>query len=101
MTIVFLVEEMSMKVFLTALLPRILPEGVSSIIVPHEGKCDFCHAQRHQPITCILTCVNAVARPPIVCIIDYAWMACVIWLCVQSPGHRFTGRWAESWRSDW
>ena len=35
MTLVFLVEEMSMKVFLDHLLPRILPKDVYFTIVPH------------------------------------------------------------------
>lgn len=41
MTLVFLVEEMSMKVFLDHLLPRILPKDVYFTVVPHEGKSDL------------------------------------------------------------
>lgn len=41
MTIVFLVEELSMKEFLDILLPRILPSDVSFLTVPHEGKSDL------------------------------------------------------------
>lgn len=41
MTIVFLVEEQSMKVFLDIILPRVLPSGVDFITVPHEGKSDL------------------------------------------------------------
>ena len=41
MTLVFLLEEFSMKVFLEPLLPRILPEGVESLLISHEGKKDL------------------------------------------------------------
>ena len=36
MTIVFLVEEQSMKVFLDIILPRVLPSGVDFITVPQS-----------------------------------------------------------------
>lgn len=41
MTIVFLLEEKSMKYFLDGILPRILPENVSFLTIPHEGKSDL------------------------------------------------------------
>lgn len=41
MTLVFLLEEKSMKYFLDGILPRILPEEVSYITIPHEGKSDL------------------------------------------------------------
>jgi hypothetical protein len=40
-TLVFLLEEPSMKEALQGLLPRILPDGVHFICVPHEGKSDL------------------------------------------------------------
>ena len=40
MTLVFLLEEKSMKVFLDNLLPRILPPNVSFFTIAHEGKTD-------------------------------------------------------------
>lgn len=39
--LVFLVEEMSMKIVLDALLPYIVPESISFITIPHEGKSDL------------------------------------------------------------
>ncbi len=41
MMLVFMLEELSMKVFLEGLLPRILPEGVEFKLIPHEGKSDL------------------------------------------------------------
>lgn len=41
MTLVFLLEEKSMKYFLDGILARIVPEGVSYITIPHEGKSDL------------------------------------------------------------
>lgn len=41
MTLVFLLEELSMKVFLEGLLPRVLPEDVHFILISHEGKSDL------------------------------------------------------------
>lgn len=41
MTLVFLLEEKSMKYFLDGILPRILPEGISYITILHEGKFDL------------------------------------------------------------
>lgn len=41
MTIVFLLEEKSMKYFLDGILPRILPENVTFLTIPHEGKSDL------------------------------------------------------------
>lgn len=41
MTIVFLLEEKSMKYFLDGILPQILPEGVAYRTIPHEGKSDL------------------------------------------------------------
>jgi len=41
MMLVFMLEELSMKVFLEGLLPRILPEGVSFTLIPHQGKSDL------------------------------------------------------------
>lgn len=39
--IVFLVEELSMKEFLKAILPKVIPDNVSCIIIHHEGKQDL------------------------------------------------------------
>jgi hypothetical protein len=41
MDLVILLEEYSAKAFLDAYLPRILPEGISFITVPHQGKSDL------------------------------------------------------------
>lgn len=41
MTLVFLLEEKSMKVFLDTLLPKILPPDVDFYVIPHEGKSDL------------------------------------------------------------
>lgn len=41
MTLVFLLEELSMKVFLEGLLPRVLPEHIGVQLIPHEGKSDL------------------------------------------------------------
>lgn len=41
MMLVFMLEEPSMKAFLTGLLPRILPPGVAFKLIPHEGKSDL------------------------------------------------------------
>lgn len=41
MTLVFLLEEPSMKALLEGLLPRILPEGVGFRLIPHGGKSDL------------------------------------------------------------
>lgn len=41
MMLVFLLEELSMKVFLEGLLPRILPVEVEYRLIPHEGKTDL------------------------------------------------------------
>ncbi len=41
MTLVFLLEELSMKAFLEGFLPRILPPDVHVRLVPHEGKSDL------------------------------------------------------------
>ena len=41
MTIIFLLEEGSMKEVLDILLPRILPAGVSFKTIPHSGKSDL------------------------------------------------------------
>lgn len=41
MTLVFLLEERSMKFFLDGILPKILPEDVHYITIPHEGKSDL------------------------------------------------------------
>lgn len=41
MTIVFLLEEKSMKYFLDGILPRIIPEGIAYLTIPHEGKSDL------------------------------------------------------------
>lgn len=38
MKLVFLLEEKSMKYFLDGILPRILPENIEFITIPHEGK---------------------------------------------------------------
>jgi hypothetical protein len=39
--IVFLVEELSMKEFLKAILPKVIPDNVSYTIIHHEGKQDL------------------------------------------------------------
>lgn len=41
MTLVFLLEEPSMKAFLIGFLPRILPPDVHVRLIPHEGKSDL------------------------------------------------------------
>lgn len=41
MTLVFLLEEKSMKVFLDLLLPKILPPDIIFYTIPHEGKSDL------------------------------------------------------------
>lgn len=41
MKLVFLLEEKSMKFFLDGILPKILPENVAFITIPHEGKSDL------------------------------------------------------------
>lgn len=41
MTLVFLLEEKSMKYFLDGILPKILPEDVEFYTIPHEGKTDL------------------------------------------------------------
>lgn len=41
MTIVFLLEEVSMREFLKGLLPRILKDGIDWRLIPHEGKQDL------------------------------------------------------------
>jgi hypothetical protein len=41
MRLVFLLEERSAKLFLDALLPRILPRGIGFLTIPHEGKQDL------------------------------------------------------------
>jgi len=41
MTLVFMLEEASMKALLEGLLPRILPGDVPFILVVHEGKSDL------------------------------------------------------------
>lgn len=41
MKLVFLLEEQSMKCFLDGLLPRILPEEIQFVTIPHEGKSDL------------------------------------------------------------
>lgn len=41
MTLVFLLEEKSMKVFLDTLLPKVLPPDVDYFTIPHEGKSDL------------------------------------------------------------
>lgn len=41
MTLVFLLEEKSMKLFLDVLLPKILPQDVAFLTIPHEGKSDL------------------------------------------------------------
>ncbi|PRP96423.1 DUF4276 family protein [Enhygromyxa salina] len=41
MMLVFMLEELSMKVFLEGLLPRVLPEQVTYKLIPHEGKSDL------------------------------------------------------------
>jgi hypothetical protein len=40
-TLVFLLEELSMKAFLDGLLPRLLPDGVDYKLIPHAGKADL------------------------------------------------------------
>ncbi len=39
--IVFLVEEPSMKEFLKAILPRVIPDHITYTIIHHEGKQDL------------------------------------------------------------
>lgn len=41
MTIIFLLEERSMKEVLDIILPRILPSGVYFKAIPHSGKSDL------------------------------------------------------------
>lgn len=41
MRLIFLLEERSAKVFLDALLPRLLPSGTEFLTIPHEGKQDL------------------------------------------------------------
>lgn len=41
MNLVFMVEELSMKVFLEGFLPRVLPDGLYYRILAHEGKSDL------------------------------------------------------------
>lgn len=41
MTLVFLLEEKSMKYYLDGILPKILPEGIDYLTIPHEGKRDL------------------------------------------------------------
>ena len=41
MKIIFMLEERSMKELLDRLLPRILPEGVGYLTIPHDGKRDL------------------------------------------------------------
>lgn len=41
MKLVFLLEEKSMKYFLDGILPKILPEEVEFLTIPHEGKSDL------------------------------------------------------------
>lgn len=41
MKLVFMTEEMSMKCFLDGILPKVLPEEISYITIPHEGKSDL------------------------------------------------------------
>ena len=41
MTLVFMLEEKSMKVFLDTLLPQILPSNINFFTIPHEGKSDL------------------------------------------------------------
>lgn len=41
MKLVFLLEEKSMKYFLDGILPKFLPDDVSFITIPHEGKSDL------------------------------------------------------------
>lgn len=41
MRIVFLVEERSMKELLQCVLPKILPENMETLIIPHSGKSDL------------------------------------------------------------
>jgi hypothetical protein len=40
-TLVFLLEEPSMRAFLEGLLPRVLPPGVQALLIAHEGKKDL------------------------------------------------------------
>ena len=47
MKLVFLLEERSMKELLDGILPRILPEPVTFLTIPHEGKTDL---ERSLPI---------------------------------------------------
>lgn len=39
--LVFLLEEPSMRELLVGLLPRILPQGVTTVLIAHEGKTDL------------------------------------------------------------
>ncbi len=48
MNLVFMVEELSMKEFLSILLPRVLPEAVTFKIIPHSGKTDLQHSIPHK-----------------------------------------------------
>ena len=41
MKIIFMVEEQSMKEMLDIILPKILPDDVESLIIPHNGKSDL------------------------------------------------------------
>ncbi len=41
MLLVFLLEEESMKALLDIILPKILPESVKFLCIPHEGKQDL------------------------------------------------------------
>lgn len=41
MKMIFLLEEPSMKYFLDGFLPRILPEKITFVTIPHEGKSDL------------------------------------------------------------
>ena len=41
MRIIFMLEELSMKVLLDGILPRILPEGIGFLTIPHDGKRDL------------------------------------------------------------
>ena len=41
MTLVFLLEEASMKTVLDIILPQILPESVEFKTIPHSGKSDL------------------------------------------------------------
>lgn len=41
MKLVFLLEESSMKELLDIILPRIIPEGIDFVTIPHSGKSDL------------------------------------------------------------